>query len=298
MRRALGKPSRRRPGPSGLLGLQAACYHIKMSEALDQHSQTASGADPQVTAAPTADSSAPDIGIETVVQPPFTLAIDIGGSGIKCMLLDATGQPSGKRERRETPRPATPQEVLPVIRELIPALPFARVSVGFPGVVTRGVTKTAPNLHPTWADFPLAKTLEDLTGKPVRVLNDAGVQGFGAISGHGVELVVTLGTGMGFALFVGGRYCPNIEMAHHPFSKNRTYEESLGNVARKKVGNATWNRRVRRALKQLQATFNPDVIYLGGGNATKLTGELPEGVKVVENIAGLLGGIALWKDPA
>ncbi len=178
---------------------------------------------------------------------------------------------------------------------MLPKEPFARVSVGFPGVVVDGVTKTAPNLHQKWEGFNLRQALTDLTGRPTRVLNDAGVQGLGVIAGNGVELVLTLGTGMGFGLYVNGRYVPNIEMAHHPFRKKLTYEDYIGNAARLKVGNHRWSRRVLRVLRQLQTTFNPDIIYIGGGNSAKLREELPTGVKRTDNIAGLLGGIALWR---
>lgn len=226
---------------------------------------------------------------------PVTLAIDIGGTGIKAMVLDAKGNPIGERLRVPTPRPATPQAILACIKNLLPKIPFDRVSVGFPGVVVNGVTKTAPNLHKKWADFSLQQALSDLTGRPARALNDAGVQGLGVISSTGTELVLTLGTGMGFALYVGGRYVPNVEMAHHPFRKGLTYEEYIGNAARLKAGNRKWNARVLRVIGQLQKTFNPDVIYLGGGNSARLRGELPAGVRRVDNVAGLLGGIALWR---
>lgn len=234
---------------------------------------------------------------ETGPRAPFTLAIDIGGSGIKCLILDATGTPSGKRQRRATPQPATPQAVLTTIRELLPDLPFDRISIGFPGVVVDGTVRTAPNLHRSWRGYPLAQAVSELTGRPTRVVNDAGVQGMGVIARQGVEIVVTLGTGMGFALFIGGTYAPNIELAHHPLRKGLTYEEYVGNAARLAVGNRRWSRRVVRALKQIVKTFNPGVLYVGGGNATKLTRgtELPEGVKLVENVAGLLGGISLWR---
>ena len=234
---------------------------------------------------------------QALPEPPFTLAIDIGGTGIKAMLLDKNGIASGKRNRKETPRPATPEAVLEVIRSLLPDLPYERVSVGFPGVVLGSVIHSAPNLHKSWQGFNLQQAIESLTGKPTRVLNDAGLQGLGVISSHGVEIVLTLGTGMGCAIFVDGRYVPNVELAHHPLRKGKTYEDYVSNAARKAVGDRKWSNRVRKVLAQVQATFNPTIIYLGGGNAEKLTfkDSLPAGVKVVENIAGLLGGIALWR---
>jgi polyphosphate glucokinase len=232
-------------------------------------------------------------------EAPFTLAIDIGGTGIKCMLLDKSGSACGPRNRIETPRPATPEAVLAVIRSLLPELPYDRVSIGFPGVVSSGVTRTAPNLDKAWHGYNLQKAVEELTGRPVRVLNDAGLQGLGVIAGKGVEIVLTLGTGMGCAIFVEGRYVPNVELAHHPLRRKQTYEQYISNAARAAVGNRKWTERVLKVLAQVQATFNPDIIYLGGGNASKLKlkgkVKLPEGVRVTQNIAGLLGGIALWR---
>jgi polyphosphate glucokinase len=231
-----------------------------------------------------------------VATAPQTLCIDIGGTGIKAIVLDAQGKELSERHRIATPRPATPQAILTVIKELIHSSPpFDRVSVGFPGVVKDHVVFTAVNLDPSWVNYRLGAEIEALTGKPTRVLNDAGVQGFGAIKGKGVEIIITLGTGMGFALFVNGTYVPNIELAHHPFRKGRTYEESVCDEALKEIGRKRWNRRVRRVLKQIFPIFNPDLVYLGGGNARHLKGDLPEHVLAVENLAGLLGGIALWQ---
>ena len=111
-----------------------------------------------------------------------------------------------------------------------------------------------------------------------------------------VELVLTLGTGMGSALFVDGRLVPNLEMAHHPFQRGKTYEELLGDKARKRVGRKKWNRRLLRAIRTLDHLFNYDRLYLGGGNAKRIAGKLPSNARIVENVAGLLGGIALWRD--
>src|SRR5690349_14574136 len=98
-----------------------------------------------------------------------TLCIDIGGSGIKAIVVDADGAPLTERGRIETPRPATPAPVLDIILELARQQgEFDRISVGFPGVVVDGTTKTAPNLDEAWAGFPLAATLADRLGKPCR----------------------------------------------------------------------------------------------------------------------------------
>ena len=225
-----------------------------------------------------------------------TLCIDIGGTGLKALVLGAAGEALTERARVETPRPATPAAILHKIIGLIEPLgEFDRVSVGFPGVVVDGVTKTAPNLHPKWAGYHLAKALAEHTRRPVRVLNDAGVQGYGVIEGHGVEMVLTLGTGLGCSLFVDGNYVPNLELAHHPFRKGKTYEEWVGAKALNDVGKKKWNKRVGQVIAQVLPIWNPRQIFLGGGNAKHLKVKLPKNVKVTENIAGLLGGIALWK---
>jgi polyphosphate glucokinase len=227
---------------------------------------------------------------------PHTLAIDIGGTGIKALVLDRAGTAVTERLRVDTPRPATPRTLLLAIRGLIAPLgSFDRVSVGFPGVVFSGVIKTAPNLGPSFAGVRLAERLERALGKPVRVLNDAGVQGFGIIDGHGLEMVITLGTGLGSALFYHGTYIPNLELAHHPFRKGRTYEDYLGEKALRREGKKKWNHNLTRAIRQIDPIWNPDRIYLGGGNAKYVKAPLPGHVLVSSNLAGLLGGIALWE---
>jgi polyphosphate glucokinase len=228
-----------------------------------------------------------------------TLCIDIGGTGLKALVLDSDGAPRTERVRVDTPRPATPDAILHALWPLIEPLGhFDRVSVGFPGVVIDGVTMTAPNLDVAWREFPLAKRLADATRRPVRVLNDAGVQGYGVIEGRGVEMVLTLGTGMGCALFMDGRYVPNLELAHHPFRGGKTYEEYVGGKALHKVGKKQWNKRVARVLAQIDPIWNPRHIYVGGGNAKHVRLTLPSHVTLTPNVAGLLGGIALWNDIA
>lgn len=226
-----------------------------------------------------------------------TLAIDIGGTGIKAMVLGGDGHPVTDRVRIETPRPATPAALLPAIVDLVAPLgAYDRVSIGFPGVVVDGVTRTAPNLHEQWQDFDLARAITERLGRPVRVLNDAGVQGFGIIEGRGVEMVLTLGTGMGCALYLDGNYVPNLELAHHPFRGRKTYEDYIGGKAMRRIGKKRWNRRVRKVIAQVLPIWNPRRLYLGGGNAKHLTIELPSNVTIAPNIAGLIGGIVLWHD--
>jgi len=226
-----------------------------------------------------------------------TLAIDIGGTGVKALVLDVAGLALTEKARLDTPRPATPEAVLAAIWTLLEQLgDFDRVSVGFPGVVMDGVTMTAPNLDVAWRGFDLARALREHVSRPVRVLNDAGVQGYGVIEGQGVEMILTLGTGLGCAVFNDGVYVPNLELAHHPFAKGKTYEQYVGVKALEKVGKKKWNKRVQEVIDQVLPIWNPRKLYLGGGNAKKVKLDLPANVEITQNVAGLLGGIALWHD--
>ncbi len=223
-----------------------------------------------------------------------TLAVDIGGSGIKVMVLDIKGNPISDRQRLKTPNPAKPKDVIDTILTLAKEQKFDRVSVGFPGVVQNGLIKTAVNLDDDWLQYDLATSLTQLLSKPVKVANDADIQGFGAISGQGVELVITVGTGFGSALFIDGKLVPNLEMGHHPFRKRETYEEQLGRAALDKEGVKKWNNRLEKAIAHLDHLFNYDVLYIGGGETDNIKFDLPANAKIIPNVLGLLGGIKLW----
>jgi polyphosphate glucokinase len=229
---------------------------------------------------------------------PRTLALDVGGTSIKALVLDRRGRPVGRREVEPTPRPATPAAVLSVAKALARRLgPFERVATGFPGVVVGGRVRTARNLaEDAWRGVDLCAALERAFGKPARVANDAVVQGYGAVRGRGVEVILTLGTGLGSALFVDGRPVP-LELGHHPWIGRSTYEERLGEASRRRLGTARWRRLVERAVRQVRAVFLPDALFLGGGNAARLRGR-PQGARIVDNDAGLLGAIRLWSDRA
>jgi polyphosphate glucokinase len=138
-----------------------------------------------------------------------TLAIDIGGTGIKAMLLDDKGKALTERLRVPTPQPATPKNVLAAIRTLAVQFgDFDRVGAGFPGVVKSGVVMTAPHLEKKWVGVHFDTELQKALKKPARVANDAVVQGYPAISGKGIELVITLGTSMGSAIYANGNAVP------------------------------------------------------------------------------------------
>ena len=225
-----------------------------------------------------------------------TLSIDIGGSGLKMLVLDPEGVPLNERHRVRTPQPAAPKPVLKALVDAMDTQPdFDRVSVGFPGVVIDNVIKSAPSLDGAWIGFPLARELEIRTERMVRIANDADVHGLGAIEGEGVEMVLTLGTGMGSALFVDGKLVPNLELGHHPFHKRTSYDDYVGQLALKRVGLKRWSKRVLRVVETIQPIWNPHRIFIGGGNAKRLRVELPDNIKVVSNLAGLLGGVRLWE---
>lgn len=226
---------------------------------------------------------------------PTTLCIDIGGTGLKMLVLSDEGKPIHERVRVLTPEPSTPaklMEALSAMRDQVPK--FDRVSVGYPGVIKGGRTMTAANLDKGWIGYPLQAELEKRWKKPVRVANDAAVQGFGAIRGKGVEMILTLGTGMGSAVYING-HCVPLELGHHPWRK-KTYEDYLGKRGLDKYGKKKWNRLLEKAIAQTLHTFNWDHLYIGGGNTKKLTLKPQPNITIVSNMDGLLGGVALWRD--
>ena len=131
---------------------------------------------------------------------------------------------------------------------------------------------------------------------PSRLLNDAKVQGFGIVAGHGLKVVLTLGTGVGSAVFSYGRLAPHLELAHHQIHNGLTYDDYIGNAARLAIGAKKWNRRVVKTIGIVQTLLNYDALYLGGGNAANVTADLPDGVRIASNDAGLTGGIRLWDE--
>ena len=225
------------------------------------------------------------------------LAIDIGGTGLKAAILDIDGNLITERHRVETPHPCSPEELVESLVKLVAPLPtFDYVSVGFPGVVRNGKIITAPNLGTEeLMGLDLAGALEQRLGKPVRVINDADMQGYGAIEGKGLEMVITLGTGFGSALFMDGVLAPHLEIAHLPFRKNKDYDQQIGDKARKKISKKKWNRRVKRAIDTLRALTHFDKLYIGGGNADEIKFKLDPDVQIISNENGVRGGAWLWR---
>jgi polyphosphate glucokinase len=230
-------------------------------------------------------------------QRAHTLAIDVGGTGLKASVLDARGRMIVDRVWVDTPYPCPPKVLVKALVDLVKPLPaFDRVSVGFPDYVRNDKVITAPHFgDDIWHRFDLVKALKTKFGKPVRLLNDADMQGLAAIDGKGLELVVTLGTGVGTGLFRDGELMPHLELAHHPVHKGKDYNEYLGKKALEKIGKKKWNRRVRRVIRILHDLFQPDKIYIGGGNARNITFKLDAHVQLVSNQDGILGGFILWE---
>ena len=225
------------------------------------------------------------------------LSIDIGGSRIKATVLDLTGKMLMDYQKIDTPTSAEPDHILQAIQTLTKDFQaFTKVSVGFPGYVRNGIVHTAPNLSTEkWKGVDLSKRLSEVLKKPVRVLNDADMQGLGIAQGKGLEMVVTLGTGFGTALLIDGNLLPHLEIAHHPLSKDRDYDAYIGKKVMEEIGLKRWNRRMIKVIEVLKTVFNYDHLYIGGGNSRKLTFQLDKNITLVSNLDGIKGGAKLWQ---
>src|SRR5665213_789281 len=266
-------------------------------------------------AVPTGPQSIPDVATDSVEaqaapEPPFTLAVDVGGTGLKASVLDAKGAMVADRVKIATPYPLTPDKLVATLKRLTAPLPTAaRASAGFPGMVRDGVVRSVPHfttvagpgtaidphLVKLWDRFDLAGALTRELGVPTKVANDADIQGAAVITGNGLEMIITLGTGFGTGLFYNGELLPHLEIAHQPFRKGEEYDDQLGEATRKEIGETRWNKRVMKAIDNMRALVYFDHLYIGGGNSRRvLRHHLPDDVTVVDNTAGILGGIRLW----
>jgi len=225
------------------------------------------------------------------------LAIDIGGTSVKATVLDMQGKQLVDYQKLPTPKPASPETILETIKTLVANFPpYDRISVGFPGYVKNDIVYTAPNLDAeNWKEIPFAERLTTALGKPAKVINDADMQGLGIVSGKGLELMITLGTGFGTAFLDDGKLLPHLELAHHPITKTKTYDEYIGDKALIKEGEQKWNVRMEKVLGVLKTVFNYDRLYIGGGNAKKLKFKLDDNITIVTNKEAIDGGVKLWK---
>lgn len=239
----------------------------------------------------------------------LTLAIDIGGSGIKASVINKDGEMICERIRMETPYPSHPEGFSQIIADFVKVLPKAnRASVGYPGLVRNGVVIMVPSLVrlvkdgpkdpelvKAWFNFDLQTPLAKALGIPTKVANDADIQGAAVIKGEGLEFVMTLGTGVGTALFQDGILLPHLELGHAPFRQSEEFEEQIGNAARERIGVERWTKRVIKAIAKYDQFLYYDHCYVGGGNAKHIKGlDLGPKVTRVSNKAGIVGGARIW----
>ncbi|WP_125773624.1 ROK family protein [Antribacter gilvus] len=247
----------------------------------------------------------------------LTLAVDCGGGGIKAAVLDAAGTAHANPVRVPTPYPLPPELLVDTIARIAAELPDARrATVGMPGMIRRGVvvhtphyitrsgprSRVDPALQAAWHSFDMQAAVSARLGLPALVLNDAEVHGAGVVAASGLELVLTLGTGLGSALFHGGRLAPHLEWSHAPVRRSLTYDQYIGEPERRRLGDALWSRRVITVVEGLRPVFLWDRLYVGGGNSRRITpsvlARLGDDVVVVPNSAALVGGARAWDLPS
>jgi len=232
--------------------------------------------------------------------------IDIGGTGIKAAPVDiAAGTLLAERKKIATPRPATPDAVAEVVRELTRAFGWTGITgATFPGVVTNGTVRTAANVDKAWIGTDAAALFGKVTGSDVSVLNDADAAGvaemtFGAGKGErGTVLMLTFGTGVGSALFSGGSLVPNTELGHVEIrGKDAESRASERGKQEHGWGWKDWAQRVGEYMQQIEALLSPDLIIVGGGISKEADKWLPllTGIRArivpaaLQNDAGIVG---------
>lgn len=243
----------------------------------------------------------------------LTLSIDCGGLFLKSSVLDDSGTMHSRPNRIATPYPLSPALFVETIAGVASELPKAyRATVGIPGMIRNGVvvaiphyvnvggpnTKLDPALQEAWHGFDAQSAISTKLGIPALVLNDAEVHGAGIITGTGYEVVITLGTGLGFAIFYGGKLAPHFELSHATVRRNTTFDTWIGEHERKRLGNIFWSRRVRQMVEELRPVFRWDRLYIGGGNSRLIRPadleRMGDDVVVVPNTAGVAGGVRAW----
>jgi polyphosphate glucokinase len=233
------------------------------------------------------------------------LGIDIGGSGIKGQPVNTeTNELIGKRFRIETPRPATPAAIAEAVKKLVQHFNWdGPIGCGFPAVIQHGIVKTASNIDPSWIGTDVEALFRNASGNPVFVANDADIAGIAekqlgaGVHCHGVSLLITIGTGLGTALFIDNHLVPNTELGHLRL-KGKVAEHYASDATRKKEGLSweKWGKRFNKYLQHLEFLFSPDLFILGGGASKKME-KFAEHIKVnaqvvpaqLLNQAGIVG---------
>lgn len=219
--------------------------------------------------------------------PQTILAIDVGGSHVKCLL-------SGESTRRKfaSGPDLTPQKMVRKVLQIAADWHFDRISIGYPGVVRQGTPALEPHhLAPGWVGFDFEAAFD----RPVRTINDAAMQALGSYQG-GKLLFLGLGTGLGSALIVDGEMVA-MELGHLRRTKRHDYEDLLGKRGYKRLGKKKWRHKVYAVVEGFTAALLPDEIVVGGGQADRL-GKLPPRTRRGNNSAAFLGGFRLWDESA
>ncbi|NPV76870.1 MAG: ROK family protein [Anaerolineae bacterium] len=240
------------------------------------------------------------------------LGIDIGGSGIKGALVDVEkGVLLTERTRLPTPPGAKPEDVTGVVKQLVQLFQWQGViGVGFPAVIRNGVVMTAANIHPSWIGVNAEQLFRDVTGNAVHAINDADAAGiaemeFGAGKGYkkGVVVLLTIGTGIGSAIFVDGTLLPNSEFGHLQI-RGKDAEKRASGAARQKKNLSweDWSKRLQELLSEMEKLLAPDVFILGGGvskQADRFFPYLKTNARLISaqflNQAGIIGA-AIYAD--
>lgn len=235
------------------------------------------------------------------------LGIDVGGSGIKAALVSLeSGRLATDRIRMKTPQPAAPKAVIASIKKLVRSFDYSGpLGVGFPAVVQDGVVYSAANVDDKWIGFAGQKEIAKATSCPVKLLNDADAAGlaemrFGAgRKRNGLVMILTLGTGIGSALFVNGRLVPNTELGHLYLPGHTVDAEDYASDRTRSADDLNWRKWARRLdeyLHHLEKLFSPNIFILGGGVSKKHEKFIPHlsvRAKVVpaqlRNEAGIVG---------
>jgi len=235
------------------------------------------------------------------------LGIDIGGTGIKGAPVELpSGEILAEHLHLPTPQPATPRAVSAVIQKMVRHFQFTgRVGVGFPGVIRQGVVGTAVNLSPSWVGKNAEKIFKKAVKLQVSVINDADAAGLAEVhhgagkKEKGTVVLITLGTGIGSAVFIGGELVPNTELGHLPLH-GKDAEKTASAKAREKHdwGWKKWSKRIREYLQLVEKLINPDLIIVGGGVSRRAEKWLPrasQGIRAkvvpakLHNEAGIVG---------
>jgi polyphosphate glucokinase len=224
------------------------------------------------------------------------LCVDVGGTGLKAAVISSSGQYLVRRVRVKTPKRRKPKNIVKLLTDMVAPLgKFDCVTIGFPGMVRNGKVVSAPHFGTKdWKGFALASVMQEKLGKPVKLLNDADVQGLAVIRGKGLELVCTLGTGFGTAWFREGELMPHMDLAHLAARAEDDFDVYVGDRTRRKIGIRRWNKRVKKLIGVLETVFAYDHLFLGGGNSRWINFRLPPNVTVVSNDAGMEGGAFAW----